>query len=146
MLKQDSATLASIIRAELDAIRRDTVDLTVADACIATITTVADEYVNRTCIDREAFFRACGIDDERRCQSHSKATRTVYIEEISSVGALNNHDGSVCVTIAVKYQLQPIFVSIPRSEFDRVGGVQGLTKNKQLAIDFYHQYGAGRPS
>lgn len=69
----------------------------------------------------------------------------ISINDISSVGALNNHDGSVCVTIAIKYQSQPIFVTVPRAEFDRVGGVQGLSNDKQLAIDFYQKYGAGRP-
>lgn len=68
------------------------------------------------------------------------------IHEITSIGWLHNQDSSICLTICLKHQNQPVFVSISKDEFDRVGGLDGLNKNKQLGIDFYHKYGAGRPS
>lgn len=68
----------------------------------------------------------------------------ISVNEISSIGSLQNHDGSICITIAVKYQTQPVFVTLPKVEFDRVGGLDGLNSKKQLSLDFYQKYGAGR--
>ena len=67
------------------------------------------------------------------------------VDQISSIGWLQNHDGTICITIAVKYQNQPIFVTVPKGEFDRAGGIEGLNSNRQISIDFYQKYGSGRP-
>jgi hypothetical protein len=69
------------------------------------------------------------------------------ITDITSIGWLNNHssDFPICLTISLKYQNQPIYVSITKAEFDLVGGRDGLNKNKQLGVDLYNKYGAGRP-
>ena len=69
----------------------------------------------------------------------------MQIEEITSIGTLNNHDGSIALCICIRYHLQPVFVTISREELENAGGIASLKKNKQLAIDFYRKYGAGRP-
>lgn len=66
------------------------------------------------------------------------------LNEISSIGWLNNHDGSICLTISITSQMQPVFVSIPKSEFERVGGIDGLKNNKQIVVEFHEKFGAGR--
>ncbi|MCF6204061.1 MAG: hypothetical protein L3J59_10405 [Methylococcaceae bacterium] len=68
----------------------------------------------------------------------------MHISELSSVGWLHNADKSIALTICLKSQIQPVFVSISREEFNSVGGSEGINENKQIAIDFYHKYGAGR--
>lgn len=65
--------------------------------------------------------------------------------EITSVGWLHNHDGSICLTICLQYQPQPMYVTVSRHDFDTAGGLEGLNSNKQLAVDFYERYGTGRP-
>ena len=64
-------------------------------------------------------------------------------EEIRSVGWLHNHDGSIALSIGQTFG--HTFVTISKQEFDDCGGIKGITKNKQLAVDFYKKYGAGRP-
>ena len=69
----------------------------------------------------------------------------MYMPEITSIGDLLNHDGSIALAICSRSQFQPIFVTISKAEFKEAGGREGLNTNKQLAIDFYNKYGAGRP-
>jgi hypothetical protein len=64
--------------------------------------------------------------------------------DINSIGFLHNNDGSIALTISLKNEVQPVFVSVSSDEFQASGGTEGLNKNKQLAIDFYAKYGAGR--
>jgi hypothetical protein len=65
------------------------------------------------------------------------------LQEITSVGWLNNHDGSVCLVICSGGN--HVFVTISKKEFEDAGGIDGLESNKQLIIDFYNKCGAGRP-
>lgn len=69
----------------------------------------------------------------------------IVIEDISSIGWLHNHDKTICLTICLRHQNHPIFVTISKKEFDDLGGGEGLNNNKQIVIDFYNKYGAGRP-
>jgi hypothetical protein len=66
------------------------------------------------------------------------------INTITSIGWLHNADKSIALTIAIRYQIQPVFVSISKAEFDNAGGIEGINQDKQKAIDFYNAYGAGR--
>lgn len=70
---------------------------------------------------------------------------TNSIEEISSIGWLRNRNNTICLTICRRSQNLPIFITISKEEFDDVGGIIGLSTDKQQAIDFYKKYGAGRP-
>ena len=67
------------------------------------------------------------------------------IDEIRSVGWLNNGDGSIALSICVSYQLQPYFVSVSKEEFSAAGGIEGFKNNKHLVMDFYEKFGEGRP-
>lgn len=64
-------------------------------------------------------------------------------DSISSVGWLNNHDGSIA--LAVTQGAGHTFVSISKQEYNDAGGIEGLKQNKQLVVDFFDKYGAGRP-
>lgn len=66
-------------------------------------------------------------------------------DDITSIGWLHNHDRSICLTIAIRKESQPIFVTISEEEFQSAGGSYGLNERKQIAIDFYDKYGSGRP-
>jgi len=65
------------------------------------------------------------------------------VEEIASVGWLHNHNGSICLVVCGFFG--HVFVTISRQEFDAAGGRDGFNADKQLAVDFYNEYGAGRP-
>lgn len=66
------------------------------------------------------------------------------INKITSIGWLNNADKSIALTICTRNQQQPVFVSISKAELEEVGGITEIEKNKQIAVDFYNKYGAGR--
>lgn len=67
------------------------------------------------------------------------------VNDITSVGCLDNHDGSIALTICIRGQIQPTFVTISKEELERSGGINGLNERKQDAVDFFSRYGAGRP-
>jgi hypothetical protein len=67
------------------------------------------------------------------------------VEQISSIGWLNNHDGSICLSVCVNNSNATYFISISRKEFDDAGGREGLNDNKSIVIDFHVKYGFGRP-
>lgn len=69
----------------------------------------------------------------------------MHPNEINSVGWLHNHNKTICLTICLRHVIKPVFVTISRDEFNAVGGIEEIKKNKQLAIDFFNKYGAGRP-
>lgn len=66
-------------------------------------------------------------------------------DQISSIGWLNNHDGSICLTICLRHQGQPIFVTISKNEYAAAGGCEGLNNDKSQAVVFHSKYGPGRP-
>lgn len=66
------------------------------------------------------------------------------VNDIRSVGNLNNRDGSIALTICLRGQVQPVYVSVSPAEFEAAGGRVGLNNNKQQVVDFYNQYGPGR--
>lgn len=68
----------------------------------------------------------------------------MHVSDIHSVGWLHNHNGSIALTISIKGEIHPVYVSISTEEFEAAGGREGLNENKQRAIDFYNKYGAGR--
>lgn len=65
--------------------------------------------------------------------------------EITSVGCLDNSDGSVALSICLKGKVQPVFVTVSKDELEKSGGIEGINQRKQDAVDFYRKYGAGRP-
>jgi hypothetical protein len=67
----------------------------------------------------------------------------MLVEEITSVGWLNNHDGSICIVACLS--CCHVYVTVPKNAFHSVGGINGLKTNKQLVVDFYVKYGSGRP-
>lgn len=67
------------------------------------------------------------------------------VNDITSVGCLDNHDGSVALSICLRGQIQPVFVTISRDELEQSGGISALNERKQGAVDFFNQYGEGRP-
>lgn len=69
----------------------------------------------------------------------------MQITDINSIGWLHNENKTICLSIAVRYAMQPVFVTIPNEEFNAAGGIVGIKENKQLAIDFFNKYGTGRP-
>ncbi len=66
--------------------------------------------------------------------------------EITSVGCLDNHDGSIALSICLQGKIQPVFVTISRDELEKAGGIAALNQRKQDAVEFYNKYGEGRPS
>lgn len=66
------------------------------------------------------------------------------INNITAIGWLNNADKSIALTICISNQQKPVFVSISKSELEEVGGIAEINQNKQIAVDFYNKYGAGR--
>ena len=66
------------------------------------------------------------------------------ISDIQSIGWLNNADNSVALTICIRNQSQPVFVSISKAELENAGGIENINNNKQLAVNFFNLYGAGR--
>ena len=67
------------------------------------------------------------------------------VNDITSVGCLDNHDGSIALAICLSGQIQPVFVTISKEELERSGGINGLNERKQDAVDFFSKYGEGRP-
>tara|TARA_R110002124_G_scaffold128157_4_gene288560 strand:+ start:7651 stop:7941 length:291 start_codon:yes stop_codon:yes gene_type:complete len=65
--------------------------------------------------------------------------------EITSVGCLDNHDGSIALAICISGQVQPVFVTVSKHELEKSGGINGLNERKQGAVDFFNKYGQGRP-
>lgn len=70
--------------------------------------------------------------------------QTMNADEITSVGCLNNHDGSIALTICLRGKAQPVYVSVSRDELEKSGGIEGLNQRKSDAADLYNKYGAGR--
>lgn len=67
------------------------------------------------------------------------------VNEITSVGCLENHDGSIALAICLDGQIQPVFVTVSKDELEKSGGISGLNERKQDAIEFFNKYGEGRP-
>lgn len=68
----------------------------------------------------------------------------MHINNITSIGWLHNADNSIALTICLRTQGQPVFVTISKAEFDDAGGIEGIQKNKQVAVDYFIKYGPGR--
>ena len=68
----------------------------------------------------------------------------MHTNDITSVGWLHNYNGSIALTIAIRHQTQPVFVTVSTREFEEAGGRKGLNENKQAAVDFFDKYGPGR--
>lgn len=66
------------------------------------------------------------------------------VNEIRSVGELQNGDGSVCLAICLQYSNHPVYVSVPREEYELAGGISGLNEDRSKVVDFYFRYGIGR--
>lgn len=66
------------------------------------------------------------------------------VNNITSIGWLHNADNSIALTICLRFQMKPVFVSISKVEFENAGGIEKIQKSKQLAVDFFIKYGAGR--
>jgi hypothetical protein len=78
-------------------------------------------------------------DENKENQNH------FTVDQIRSVGWLNNNDKSICLTICLSDRNTPIFVSVSKKEFEDAGGREGLSKDKQAVMDFYLKYGTDRP-
>jgi len=65
--------------------------------------------------------------------------------EIRSIGSLENHDGTICLTLCTQANNRPVFVSVPKQDLQKAGGIEAIKDNKQLAVNFLNKYGAGRP-
>ena len=66
------------------------------------------------------------------------------VNNITSIGWLHNADKSIALTICLRFQMQPVFVSISKAEFNNAGGIEEIQKNKHLVVDFFTKYGVGR--
>nr|WP_142990347.1 hypothetical protein [Pseudomonas aeruginosa] len=64
--------------------------------------------------------------------------------EITSVGCLDNQDGSIALTICLRYKVHPVYVTVSKDELEKLGGIAGLNQRKSDAADLYIKYGAGR--
>ena len=73
-----------------------------------------------------------------------KAKNVMNINDITSIGWLHNADNSIALTVCLRYQMQPVFVSISKVEYEAVGGIDAIQNDKKVAIDFFEKYGAGR--
>lgn len=67
------------------------------------------------------------------------------VNDITSVGWLGNHDGSIALSICLRGQIQPVFVTISVEELEQSGGINGLNERRQDVVAFFNKYGEGRP-
>lgn len=67
------------------------------------------------------------------------------VNQIRSVGVLNNWDGTVAISICLKYRMYPVFVTLTKNQFESVGRCAGLIQSKQKIVDLFNVHGSGRP-